>query len=188
VNVNLGNPSLVKKGYVMTRTRHLALLLFTAELRKPDYLTNSNQEMANPITFSATDIDLILAVLKQIEVGKVDYGILQKELNLVSKNAAQIRWSRFNSKLKKYRAGAGMANTEGDEGGHAKGTSVNETLAKKRKMEIDDQEDGGFMKAEIKDEWEEKPRRMPSRKKRAQTFQDEFEDFQFEEFDNENEA
>ena len=57
--------------------------------------------MTELVTFSAADQALCLGVPKQIEVGKVDYDILRTELDLPTKGAAQVRWSRFNSKLKK---------------------------------------------------------------------------------------
>ncbi|TVY47406.1 hypothetical protein LOCC1_G001812 [Lachnellula occidentalis] len=57
--------------------------------------------MTEASTFSAADQALCLGVLKQMEVGKIDYDILRTDLNLPTKGSAQVRWSRFNSKLKK---------------------------------------------------------------------------------------
>ncbi|KUJ06383.1 uncharacterized protein LY89DRAFT_692508 [Mollisia scopiformis] len=125
--------------------------------------------MAQPITFSPADQALCLAVLKQVEVGKVNYELLRVELGLPSKNAAQVRWSRFNTKLK---AGAGVvkeptetakpktgarrgrppstANGKGQGKAKGRGNGAN----KKRKLNLSDDEEEAEM-SDIKDEEED---------------------------------
>lgn len=59
-------------------------------------------------TFSSADQALCLAVLKQLEVGsaKIDFELIATELNVPTKKAASMRWSRFNAKLKQGEAGS----------------------------------------------------------------------------------
>ncbi|TAQ87778.1 hypothetical protein B7494_g3885 [Chlorociboria aeruginascens] len=51
---------------------------------------------------SADDQKLLLGVLTQAKVGKIDYDQLSRYLE-TTKGAAQVRWSRFNSKLRNPR-------------------------------------------------------------------------------------
>lgn len=55
--------------------------------------------MSNPVTISEADQALCLAVMKQAEVAKVDYHLLQAELGLPTSSAARMRWTRFEAKL-----------------------------------------------------------------------------------------
>jgi hypothetical protein len=98
--------------------------------------------MSEAVTFSAAEQALCIAVLKQIEVGKVNYELLRKELGLATTNAAQVRWSRFNTKLKGKKSGKKASDTppatpksKGAPRGK-KGSSN-----KKRKIESSDEED-----------------------------------------------
>lgn len=113
--------------------------------------------MTKAITFSEADQALMIAVLKQIKVGKVDYGLLQRELNLPSKGAAQVRWSRFNSKLKKT-GGSSPSNETSDTNitGSPKKSGGSPT---KRTMAEED------MDVDITPR-----RRLPERVKRAKSF------------------
>jgi hypothetical protein len=113
--------------------------------------------MSKAISFSEADQVLLVAVLKQIEGIKVDYEILRRELNLPTKGSAQVRWSRFNSKLKKA---AGGSNGDHDSlnngiagGGARAGGSPTKRAMKEEDMDV-----------------ELTPRRMPAREKRAKNF------------------
>ncbi|TVY21438.1 hypothetical protein LARI1_G000665 [Lachnellula arida] len=61
--------------------------------------------VAAPLT--PADEALCLAILKQVEVDKVNYAALRAEMGLNSKRMAQLRWAKFIAKLRK-RAGAGV--------------------------------------------------------------------------------
>ncbi|TVY60861.1 hypothetical protein LSUE1_G008312 [Lachnellula suecica] len=91
------------------------------------------------INFTPSDQALCLEVLKQIEVGKIDYEKLRIGLDLPSKGAAQVRWSRFNSKLKKGAAEFAPSSTPpstptGKSKGRPKGSAT-----KKRKLNVSDE-------------------------------------------------
>lgn len=64
------------------------------------------------VTYNDADLTLMLAVLNQIAVGKLDFGVLQQKLGVPTKNAAQMRWSRFQAKLKNA-TGASRSNVAG---------------------------------------------------------------------------
>lgn len=151
--------------------------------------------MAESITFSAADQALCLAVLKQVQVGNVDYELLRAELNLPSKNAAQIRWSRFNTKLRggvpaSKSTGARRGRPSTTTGKVTKGKTKGKPKSKKRKMDFsdDDEEDEVDMIAtddkdeDMKEEGEEETglmtpfqtptRKLPTRKARVTTFKE----------------
>jgi hypothetical protein len=44
------------------------------------------------VTCTDGDEALIVAVIKQIKVGKIDYELLKTELGAPTKNAARVRW------------------------------------------------------------------------------------------------
>lgn len=113
--------------------------------------------MSKPITFSDADQALMVAVLKQIEVGKVDYEVLRQELNLPTKGAAQVRWSRFNAKIKKSVSANGTPNG---------------TPQKKNSADAGTKEESPTKRAFAVEEGsiETTPRKMPARMKRAKTF------------------
>src|SRR4051812_658405 len=94
---------------------------------------------------SDADKALMSAVLSQIEVGKINYDKLAQDLNLPSKAAASMRWSRFKAKLnitttpsRATNVTASTPQTTPSKGGRGK----KDTPAKKRKLAISDDDDG----------------------------------------------
>lgn len=109
---------------------------FNSELRKGD------------TTFTPADQALCLGVLKQLQVGRggVDYEKLRVELGLGTKNAAQVRWSRFNSKIRNDAPGSLSGKTASDtpstpSGKTDKTKCQNTSSAKKRKIDLSDEEE-----------------------------------------------
>lgn len=101
--------------------------------------------MGEKVTFSAADQALCLSVLKQIEVGKINYDLLRADLGLPSKNAALVRWFRFNARLKKSVAGDPAKKGPGTPPSTPVGKRKKGRQAKKRKVESSDEEDEGSM-------------------------------------------
>ncbi|CZR59812.1 uncharacterized protein PAC_09706 [Phialocephala subalpina] len=147
--------------------------------------------MPEGVTFSAADQALCLGVLKQIEVGKVDYELLRIELGLPTKNAAQVRWSRFNSKLKKGVASSPAKTIKMSNQQPSTPTSKpkrkNNTSTKKRKVDTSDEEEQDGIKSlaamDIKNEgdggdsglmepFQTPTRQLPSRRARVTNFKE----------------
>jgi hypothetical protein len=98
--------------------------------------------MTEPVTFSAADQALCLAVLKQLEVGKIDHEKIRVELGLPTKGAAAVRWSRFNSKLKKGAASSPAKTTSTPPSiPPTKSKAKPNSPGKKRKLDTSDEED-----------------------------------------------
>lgn len=101
--------------------------------------------MGKKIAFSAADQALCLGILKQIEVGKINYDLLRAELNLPSRGAAQVRWSRFSSRLKKSVVGGPAKNGPDTPPSTPVGKRKRGRTAKKRKVDSSEEEDEGGM-------------------------------------------
>lgn len=63
--------------------------------------TNKTMSPINSSSVMSHNERLLIAVLSQIGVGRIDYDRLARDIGAPSRGAAQVRWSRFNIKLKK---------------------------------------------------------------------------------------
>ncbi|KAF8851904.1 hypothetical protein BDZ45DRAFT_678729 [Acephala macrosclerotiorum] len=144
--------------------------------------------MPEAATFSAADQALCLGILKQIEVGRIDYELLRIELGLPSKGAAQVRWSRFNSKLKKGVASS-LAKTVKATSREPSTPTTNpkrkgKTPAKKRKLDTSDEgeeaeiesrsvkKEGGGGEAGLMEAFQTPIRQLPTRRARVTNFKE----------------
>ncbi|ESZ91451.1 hypothetical protein SBOR_8174 [Sclerotinia borealis F-4128] len=57
---------------------------------------------------SSTETKLVMSVLSQVEVGRIDYDKLAKDIGVATPKAARCRWDRYRQKLAK---GAGLPPT-----------------------------------------------------------------------------
>lgn len=147
--------------------------------------------MTEAVTFSAADQALCLAVLKQIEVGKLNYVLIQKELGLPTPGAARVRWSRFKSRLGDNTAtNRAPKNPPSTPKSKAIPKSKKGSSNKKRKIQSSDEEDEmedadtpNTSQDEIKDEEidggdvvmkaaETPSRKLPIRRARVTSFKD----------------
>ena len=124
-----------------------------------------------------------MGVLSQIKVGKINYDQLARDIGAPSKGAAQVRWSRFQSKLKKS---TGMSPTKAKPAGVQKAVKspakitngVKGKEAKKRMSEDGEDEGNGDEVVEPSTP----VRKLPGRKARVASFKD-MESSEDEEFD-----
>jgi hypothetical protein len=132
--------------------------------------------MSKPIMFSEADQALMVAVLRQIGVGKLNYEILQHELGLTTEGAARVRWSRLNSKLKKSVGGSVIAAKE-EVSTMSKGNLHAGGVSKKCKSSNGETEENHMVKVDNiglgVGGWQKAPRRIPEREKRAKKFKEE---------------
>lgn len=92
------------------------------------------------MTFTDTEKELIVFAIKQAEIGKIDYDALKTHIGIPTANAARVRWSRFQKKIRES-AGTGL-NVEGGNAassdvkvkGRVKKIKTEETTSIKRKM------------------------------------------------------
>lgn len=148
--------------------------------------------MSRNITFSAADQAVMIGILKQIEVGKIDNEKLRVELGLPTKNAASVRVSRLKAKLARGAGAAEFSNmttpkSKSIPSKARRGSSG--SSAKKRKISMSDTEDeeedevdmvipreegdGAGEGASEQPVLETPTRRLPQRKARVISFKEE---------------
>lgn len=146
--------------------------------------------MSSNLHFTDADHALMVAILKQVEVGKIDNERLRVDLGLNTKSAASVRLSRLRAKLGKEGVRqTGPPTTPKAKSSPNKGKAGGENTSKKRKLSMSDDEDDEEEEIDLvvptleeKEEGEEKvaiivtetpTRKLPQRKARVMTFKQE---------------
>ncbi|TVY22659.1 hypothetical protein LHYA1_G008366 [Lachnellula hyalina] len=90
--------------------------------------------MSQSITFTEADQALMVAIISQLGIGKIDRKQLQLDLGLATIGTADARLSRFKAKLAK-------AKGEGEGGSLAPTKAKRASPTKKRKIKVEEAED-----------------------------------------------
>lgn len=107
--------------------------------------------MTLAITFTEADTELMVVIISQLGVGKIDMKRLQQDLNLKGGSTASVRLSRFRAKLAKATEQGSVASPLKDK----------QASPDKRKAAKDDENE------------EDTPRKMPGRKARVVSLKEE---------------
>jgi hypothetical protein len=142
--------------------------------------------MSKSTVFSEADQALMIAIFRQMGIGKIDYEKIRIDLGLPTKNAAQMRVTRLRAKLEKGGAMTSPSSTpkstvrlsfknssKSDDGGYSKKRKMSESDA-------DNEEEVDML--EVKDEesiqdsanlvLENPTRRLPHRQARVTSFKE----------------